>query len=466
MQQFKVEVTELVGSAHVLESARLATRNPGWCSTSLDAGLLIRPATTVQLAQLVELAARHGISLVPHGGLTGLTDATHSAPGEAIISCERLNKIVRVDPLQAVLEAQAGVTLEAANAAAASHGMMLGVDIPSRGSCTLGGIISTNAGGARVIRYGMTRENVLGLEVVLPDGRIMNAMNTLMKNNTGFDLKQLFIGAEGTLGIVSSACFKLYPRPIAEHTAMIASHSLDNVIELLARCRKSMGASLLSFELVWDDYYAITTSQPGFGALPLNTGYPLYGIVECGSWNNTESPLRLEQLVMQAMTDGLVSDAVIAKSEAERAAIWRSREDSEAVSEVSDYCLNYDVGFEMHDIGPFVSQCKAMVGASWPTARLNFFGHIGDGNLHVMIGLAQRERDQAALIDTAFYQLVAQFARSTISAEHGIGLSKRGWLNSSRSAVELDVMQQFRDCLDPLAQFNRHKVLARTDKSE
>jgi len=267
----------IVGETHVLDQSKLQLRNPGQCEHSQLAALLVRPADARQLSEVVKLAAESKVQTVPQGGLTGLVQATSTEENNLIISFERMNAIERVDPLQGVLVAGTGVTLADAHAAAAEVGMTLGVDIPSRGSCTLGGIISTNAGGIRVIRYGMTRENVLGLTAVLPDGTIIDAANTLMKNNAGYDLKHLFIGSEGTLGMVTSAVFKLYPLPIREHTALVATDSFESLLELLKRCRQEVGSALLSFEGLWKDFYWGKTKAAGIRA-PIEDPYPLYAI--------------------------------------------------------------------------------------------------------------------------------------------------------------------------------------------
>lgn len=464
MQDFIEQVALVIGAENVLNARRLALRNHGWCDGSLDAGLLLRPGNVSEISEICKLASKHGVGLVPHGGLTGLVDGTVSAPGEAVISTERLIRILRVDPTQAVLVAESGVTLQQAHAAAAEHGMTLGVDIPSRGSCTLGGIVSTNAGGVRVLRYGMTRENLLGLEAVLSDGRCVNAMNTLMKNNAGFDLKQLFIGTEGVLGLVTKVVFKLFPKPLQEQTAMIACQSLDDIVDVLGQCRAKLGSNLLSFELVWGEYYGITTSQSGFGPRPLAADYQYYGIIETGVWSEEEAggveDSALALLLQRCLEKGVVLDAVMAKSETERLSIWRSREDSEAVGDAYPQYMSYDVGFEAQHIAPFVEKTRNAVNARWPDAQLNFFGHIGDGNLHVMIGITENQyANEYNDIDDVVYAVVGEFSGSTVSAEHGIGTIKRRHLGQSRTPVEITLMRQLKGCLDPESLLNRGKVV-------
>ncbi|MBX2881807.1 MAG: FAD-binding oxidoreductase, partial [Granulosicoccus sp.] len=426
------ELCAIVGDKHVLTDSDVTERNTGYCAASMDAGLLVRPATTEEVGKIAALAHRNGRAVVAHGGMTGLVQGTASQAQNVIVSFERMNKVLRVDPAQNILIAQAGVRLQDAHAAAAEHGLTLGVDIPSRGSCTVGGIVSTNAGGVRVIRYGMTRENVLGLDAVLCDGTLIQASNTLMKNNAGYDLKQLFIGSEGTLGLVTQAVFKLFPKPVSESTALVAADSVENIIRLLTLVRKELGAKLLSFEVMWRDYYWDVTANSPSGSRPIADDYPVYAIVEAGEWTTAREEL-LERVLGTALENGLIKDAVMASSLAERDRIWLIREDTDPVQHLSDRILSFDVGFELRDIDNFVKGLMAAMAKTWPDKPIYVFGHMGDGNLHVIIGLSHEEYANRSQFDDVLYAEVGRYPNSTVSAEHGIGLEKRDYLHYSRS---------------------------------
>jgi len=447
----------IVGDSHVLDQEKLQLRNPGQCEESQNAALLVRPADATELSEVIKIAAASNVQVVPQGGLTGLVQATSTEADNLIISFERMNEITRLDPLQGVLVAGTGVTLADAHAAASEVGMTLGVDIPSRGSCTLGGIISTNAGGIRVIRYGMTRENVLGLTAVLPDGTIIDAANTLMKNNAGYDLKHLFIGSEGTLGMVTSAVFKLYPLPVREHTALVATDSFDSLLELLKRCRQEIGSSLLSFEGLWKDFYWGKTKAAGIRA-PIDDPYPLYAIVEAGVWRSGDNVNPLEETLSAALEDGLIADAVLASSEAERREIWDVREDGEPLSKYGKHIQSFDVGFELSDIDAFVTELLKEMSTHWPDKPVFVFGHVGDGNLHVCLANNDEEHQRRHEFEDVLYQVTARFPNSTVSAEHGIGLEKKDYLQHSRSAEQLALMARVRGALDPASMFNPGKI--------
>ena len=447
----------IVGESHVLDQSKLQLRNPGQCEQSQDAALLVRPTDARELSKVIKLAAENKVNAVPQGGLTGLVQATSSEADNLIISFERMNEITRVDPLQGVLVAGTGVTLADAHAAAAEVGMTLGVDIPSRESCTLGGIISTNAGGIRVIRYGMTRENVLGLTAVLPDGTIIDAANTLMKNNAGYDLKHLFIGSEGTLGMVTSAVFKLHPLPVREHTALVATNDFESLLELLKRCRQEIGSSLLSFEGLWKDFYWGKTKAAGIRA-PIEDPYPLYAIIEAGVWRSGDNANPLEETLSKALEDGLISDAVLASSESERREIWDIREDGEPLSKYGKHIQSFDVGFELGDIDAFVRELNLEMSRHWPDKPVFVFGHVGDGNLHVCLANNDEEHARRHEFEDVLYQVTARFANSTVSAEHGIGLEKKHYLQHSRSAEQLALMARVRSALDPQLMFNPGKI--------
>ncbi|MBE7638272.1 FAD-binding protein [Sneathiella sp. P13V-1] len=435
------ELQKIVGEAHVLTGEEITDRHSPYCHEAYDAGLLVRPETVEEVSAVCKAAKDAGVALVPHGGLTGLVEGTVSHAGDVIISFERMNKVLRLDPDQMVMVVEAGVTLQNAIEAAAEVGMMPGVDIPSRGSATIGGMTSTNAGGVRVLRYGMMRENILGLEAVLSDGTIISSLNTLMKNNAGFDLKQLFIGSEGKMGLVTKVALKLHPKPAKEDTALVATNSFEDLVKLLGRARTALGSDLLSFEAMWADYYRVTTGQPGFGAVPLPYDYPLYGIIETAADVDREDS-RLQSFLEKAFEDELVVDAVFANSVAEQQRIWRSREDSDALMGSFPVSLTYDIGFELKDMDAYAKELTSNINEAYPQVSIFFFGHMGDGNLHIMVGADQETGAKRESIDQIVYACAADYQNSTLSAEHGIGLEKKAFLHTSRSPEEIALMHQ------------------------
>lgn len=449
---------KIIGEDHVLGPERLQGRNPGYCAESLGAGLLLRPGTAGELALICKAATQHGIGLVPQGGLTGLVDATASHPGEAIVSFERMNRILRLDPMQGIAEVEPGVTLAALAAAAEPHGMMPGVDIPSRGSCTIGGMVSTNAGGVRVLQYGMMRQNVLGLEVVLADGRILDLTSPLIKNNAGYDMKQVFIGSEGTLGLVSRVVVKLWPALTGTSCALLACDAPGQLPVLFARARAALGTALTSFEAMWPDYYRLTISRPGYGRPPLDPDHGIYAVIEVGGKSSEAAQETLLAFMETAFEEGVIRDATVARSEADRAAIWRAREDSDAIVQGFPANLSYDVGLQLRDLDPFADRLVARFAAAFPGVVPYIFGHIGDGNLHVMFGLSAEQFAGRDAFDRLIYGTVAEFPGSTISAEHGIGLEKRAYLGAAVGEETLEAMRALKRSFDPDGILNPGKV--------
>ncbi|MCP5087612.1 MAG: FAD-binding oxidoreductase [Rhodobacteraceae bacterium] len=451
--------SRIVGKDHVLSGERLSGRNPGYCTESLNAELLLRPGNVGELSAICKTARERGISLVPHGGLTGLVDGTASQLGQAIISFERMNHVLRIDPGQGVAVVEPGVTLEALSTALEPYRMICGVEIPSRGSCTIGGMASTNAGGTRVLKYGMMRQNILGLEVVLADGRILDMTSPLIKNNAGYDLKQMFIGSEGTLGLISKIVVKLWPAPEGSSCALLACKNADQLPGLFAGARKELGTELSSFEAMWPEYYRKITTQPGYGTPPLAQGHGIYAVVELSGKCDSAAQETLIAFMEPLFERGLLADAIVAQSEAERATIWQIREDTEAIESGFEACLSYDVGLELDDLNPYVEKLTSHLSRRFPQVSTFLFGHVGDGNLHVMLGLSADEFAAREAIDDLLYDAVSEFKGSTVSAEHGIGLEKRAYLNRSVSPEALEIMRELKTMLDPLNVLNPGKIL-------
>ncbi|MGG7564894.1 FAD-binding oxidoreductase [Rhodovulum sp. DZ06] len=418
---------------------------------------VVRAADAGGVAAAMKLCAAHGVPVTAQGGLTGLCGGGTPVAGGVAISLERMAQIEEIDPDAMTMTLGAGVPLEAAQKAAAEAGLMVPLDLGARGSCAIGGNISTNAGGNRVIRYGMTREMVLGLEVVLPTGEVVTSLNKMLKNNAGYDLKQLFIGAEGTLGIVTRAVIRLAPRPASTMAAMCGLSSYDDLLKLLRAARSGLGPMLSAFEVMWPDYWSVISGTPGL-KMPLPDGFAIYALVEAQGTDDAADPARFQAWLEAQAEAGLVEDAAVAQSLADVARFWEVRD---AVSEFSitfgPHCA-FDIGLPQARMDEFARACRAAMDAEWPgTGEAIFYGHIGDGNMHIggrVRGAAQQPKERICEI---VYGLVRDFG-GTVSAEHGIGTLKKPYLSHARSDAELALMARLRAALDPAGIMNPGKV--------
>jgi len=416
---------------------------------------IVRPASTAEVSAVLRLAHAAGAPVVPWGGRTGLVDGTFAQDAIAL-SLERMSAIEEIDREGALMTVQAGAPLQAAVEAAEGAGLLLPLDLGSRGSATIGGTISTNAGGNRVLRYGMMREMVLGLEAVLADGTVVSALNPLIKNNTGYDLKQLFIGSEGTLGVVTRAVLRLRPAPASQNTAFLAVGSFKALPSLLRRLERDMAGGLSAFEVMWPEFYELVTTPPAAGAPVLPRGSAFYVLVETLGGDQESDATRLEQVLGEALEEGLVEDAVLAKSEAERRRMWALRDDVAQVAR-NGPIFTFDVSLKLSAMEAYLAGLRAALLERWPAASLVVFGHLGDGNLHLIVGVGAREaRDE---VEEMVYGRLAEVGGS-ISAEHGVGLQKRAYLDRSRSPEEIALMRTLKAALDPKGVLNPGKVLA------
>ncbi|WP_205853329.1 FAD-binding oxidoreductase [Zhengella mangrovi] len=419
---------------------------------------LVRPANTADVSRAMAICHRHGVPVVPQGGLTGLCGGAIPEEGAVALSLERMNAIEELDVTGSAMVVQAGVPLEKVQQAAAAEGLYMPLDLGARGSCAIGGNISTNAGGNRVIRYGMTRDMVLGLEVVLADGTVVTSLNRMIKNNAGYDLKQLFIGSEGTLGIVTRAVLRLAPLPAFSTAAVCALDSYEAVLDLLKQARRGLGPMLSAFEVMWADYWSLIATTPGL-RMPLPAGHGFYVLIEAQGTDDTHDRAKFDAFLEARAESGLLADAVVARSQADVTDFWTVRDAVSEFSQTFGAHIPFDIGLPIHRMDDFAVACRAALAEALDDAHALFYGHIGDGNVHIVV------RDRAAggnqpkrLISDTVYKLVGTFG-GTISAEHGIGVSKKPWLGQTRSVTEIETMARIKAALDPLGLLNPGKVL-------
>jgi FAD/FMN-containing dehydrogenase len=417
---------------------------------ALPAALAL-PETVEQVSAVLAICHRHGLPVVTQGGMTGLATGAHPLPGEIALSLEKMAGIEELDRDSNTLTALAGTTLQAIQQAAEDAGLMCAIDLGARGSCTIGGNVATNAGGNQVLRYGMTRRSVLGLEVVLADGRIVRSLNKMLKNNAGYDWTQMFIGSEGTLGVVTRVVLQLQPRPGAIQTALLAVPDTEAAIATLRTLERDLPAGLLVFEAMWREMYGIATGRIGVAA-PIPPAHELYLLVEApGAREAFEAALAV------LVERGTVIDAVIAESGQQRQKLWQLRESVYEYGRHFGYVRSYDVSFPLNRMGEAVALLREECGKVDPGLGFVIFGHLADSNIHLM-ACGEAEGDPAARCDEAVYRCTRALGGS-VSAEHGIGRQKRAYLGYSRSEAERDLMLTMKHALDPKGILNPGRVL-------
>ncbi len=420
---------------------------------------LIKPRSTEDVSTALKLCNKLGIAIVPQGGLTGLAGGAHPVEGGVVISMERMTAIEEVDTVMGTMTVMAGAILEEIQIAAEAAGMYFPLDLGGRGSCSIGGNISTNAGGNRVIRYGMAREQVLGMEVVLPDGTIVSTLNKMIKNNAAYDLKQLFIGSEGTLGIVTRAVLRLQAKPISVASAMCGCPDFEAVISLLQATRAKLGPSLTAFEVMWPSF--VDTMTGGLPALrkPFSEKHGIYVLIEASGFRENAATEDLEACLGSAIEDGIVADVVMGASDRDSQALWAIRDSVSEYTRVLGKIIGFDIGLPTVLTGDVVKRIDTDVKAKFPDARVLTYGHIGDSNLHVVINVPSAGTHQPEEeVDEIVFAIVRSVG-GTISAEHGIGVIKKPYLHYTRNEEELALMRRIKAMLDPNNVLNPGKVL-------
>ena len=454
--RFLTELASLLdGHGLVTDPALLERHSCDWAGKDRCLPLaVVRPRSTAEVSAVLRHCHAQVWPVVVQGGLTGLVGGATPRAGEIALSLERLSGIESFDPISAVMVVGAGTTLAAIQDAASREGLCFALDLPSRGSCTIGGNIATNAGGNRVMRYGMTRNLVLGLEAVLADGTTLSSLTSMMKDNAGYDLKHLFIGTEGTLGVVTRASLRLYPEPVERMTVLVALDTYSALMSLLDSLRRRLGPRLSAFEAMWDSYFECALSAMTL-TRPFETRHPFYALIEVEVHDREIDRDATESILDAALARGEISDAILASSNAESARLWRIRDAAGEILGRIPPAAAHDVSLPVGLMESYAASVQARCAAELGVREFCVFGHLGDGNLHFLTAL--RSAQDAEALDAIVYGALPP--GGSVSAEHGIGMGKKKWLGVTRSAAEIQIMRGLKRHLDPRGILNPGRVV-------
>ncbi len=459
---------QIVGAPNVLTEGNLTAWVQDWRKRETGKALaVVRPGSTLEVAAVVKACAAAGVSIVPQGGNTGMVvGSTPDASGtQVVLSLQRMNSVRALDATNLAITVDAGCVLQTIQETCEQAGFLFPLSLASEGSCTIGGNLGTNAGGTQVVRYGNTRDLCLGLEVVTAQGGVWNGLSGLRKDNTGYDLRDLFIGSEGTLGVITAATMKLYPLPAAQLTALAAVPSLDAAVELLGLAHRHLSSGLTGFEVMGQFALSLVVKHFPQQRVPLYQDTP-YCVVLENSDHESEAHARaqFERLLEAAMEQGCVTDAVVAESITQACALWHIRESIPLAQAEEGLNIKHDISIPVSRIPEFVRVTDTLLAQAFPGARLVNYGHLGDGNLHYNVqapagaDAAAFLNDQEQGINTLVYESVDQFGGS-ISAEHGVGSLKIDKLEHHKSPVALDMMRAIKQALDPQGIMNPGRVV-------
>jgi FAD/FMN-containing dehydrogenase len=457
-------IAGIVGAKGVVAESDWGAFNVEWRKRWRGApSMVVAPQSVEEASALVRLCADKRIAITPQGGNTGLVGGQIATNGEVLVAMRRMRRVRMVSPLDNTLVADAGVTLAEAQNAAAEVDRLFPLSIGSEGSCQIGGVISTNAGGVNVIRYGNARDLVLGIEAVLPSGEIWNGLRRLRKDNTGYDLKQLFIGGEGTLGLITGAALKLFPAPRERLTVFSGLASPDAALQLLARAQGDSGGAVTSFELMSRAILALVLKNIDGARDPLARPHPWYALIEFSAGREGVLRPMAEELLSAALDAGEIADAAVAESEAQAKAFWRMRHSMSEAMRPEGGQAKYDVSVPVASVPAFLAAADAGVEQACPGARIVAFGHMGDGNIHYdVLQPVDATRDdfesRAEAIERAVYDAIDRFDGS-ISAEHGVGLARRDDIARRKAPAEIAMMRAVKKALDPLGIMNPGKMI-------
>lgn len=454
------KIASIVGERGLLTGDDVAARQAAWLRNEPMRGkAIVRPGSTSEAAAVLSACNAVGQSVVPLGGNTGLVDGTRSGDDDLLLSLERMTEIEELDADACTMTVQAGLPLQAAQQAAEAQGLMLALDFGARGSATIGGAVSTNAGGNAVIRHGMAREQVLGLEAVLADGTVVSSMNRMLKNNAGYDLKQLFIGTEGTLGIVTRIVLRLRPMTRSCCSAIAAVNDYANVPRLLNEFGGALGGTLSAFEVMWADFYDLIVRSEGRHIPPIDAEYPFYVLVEARGGDQSADQTRFERVLGDLLERGIICDAAIAESGAQRSAMWAIRDDIDYLHERLAPMMVFDISLPIGDADEYATTVREQLRQRWKDRfHCTTFGHLGDGNVHFSMSIGSTDHEEQQEVMEIVYSALVPYGGS-VSAEHGIGVEKRAFLHHSRSSAEIDMMRRLKAAFDPEGILNPGKVI-------
>jgi FAD/FMN-containing dehydrogenase len=462
------ELLEICGPTHVLTEGDLSAWESDWRKRSRGKALaVVRPAATEEVAQVVQACARHGVSIVPQGGNTGLVvGSTPDASGrQVVLSLQRMNQVLAIDKANLTVTVQAGCLLQSLQEAARAAGLLFPLSLAAEGSCTIGGNLATNAGGTQVLRYGNARDLCLGLQVVNAQGQVWDGLSGLRKDNTGYDLRDLMIGSEGTLGVITAATLKLYPLPASQLTAWAAVPSMEQAIGLLGVAQMHLSASLTGFEVMGRFALSLVAKHFPQMRVPFHKTSEYCVLLENSDHESPEHAREmLERLLEDAMEQGMVTDAVIAESMAQAQQLWHVRESIPLAQAEEGLNIKHDISVPISRIPEFVRYAHDLLERNIPGVRLVNFGHLGDGNLHFNVQAPEGQdgksflQTQEGRVNKLVYEAVRAFDGS-ISAEHGVGGLKVDELEHHKSPVALDMMRAIKRALDPQDLLNPGRVL-------
>lgn len=461
MTDLTAALAEILGAPHVLTGADMAPWTCDWTGQYRGEPLAVaRPADRDQVAAVLRMAGARGLAVVPVSGRTGLNGGA-MAQGAIVLSVDRMNRIRQINPRSRVAVVEAGVIVAALDAAAEDHGLMFPLSFGASGSALIGGVLSTNAGGANVLRYGNTRDLCLGLEVVLADGRVLDLMQALHKNNSGFDLRDLMIGAEGQLGIITAAVMKLHPRPVERATAMVAMSSVDAATDLLNTLQDASGDAVVAFEFMPRAFIEGHLALHLEAREPFDAPHPVNLLVELAATRAGDLAGTFEQILTAQLEAGIIADAVIAASEAQRRAMWARREAAAEISFARRPVLDTDIAVPRDAVADFLRRIEPLLRAIDPGCEVLSVAHLGDGNIHYTCWPSRDDAGLKAALRAQIDALAVEL-EGTFSAEHGVGISKLAPMARHKDPVALQVMRAIKDALDPQGILNPGKTLPRT----
>lgn len=455
------KLIQAIGSDKVIDDHRLKERYPHvWeMDVMINAKAIVLPTTTEEVSAICKICNDSSQKITIHGGLTNLVGATVSDKDDIILSLEKLNNIIELDQVSRTMSVEAGVILEQIQKMANDHDLLFPLNFGAKGTAQIGGCIASNAGGMRVLKYGMTRNQVLGIEAVLADGTIISSMKKLMKDNTGYDLKQLLIGSEGTLGIVTKAVLRLREKPKSRNCAFIGLEEYEQVTKLLKFIDTGLGGKLSCFELLWRSAYEALTSPPSLQKPPLPYNYKYYVLIESLGSQQEQDYEELKNLMEEALEKEIILDAAIAHNAADLNWFFNVREDVGVLVSPAPAQQQFDISLPISDIGDYVNDRLDILNEVEGVIKAHAFGHLGDGNIHFVILKESKDEALTKQLNQIVYTPIKNL-NGSISAEHGIGIDKKSYLHLSRSPEELIIMKRMKDSLDPNNILNPGRIFA------